>query len=424
VKLQRSADGGSFRTLMGMTTTSRGRFSFSTSLPYGASKVSYRVVSPKQPGSRTTYVTPSRAVNVTAEPPPPEPDLPGRITRVTDGIGGSSGAAISGNGSSVSFTTSSPLTPDDANGVTDAFVWTRGTGSLVRMQLGGAWSEDAPALSGDGGYVSYGSLGKRVYVGQPATGTATAITSVGSARDPSISSDGSHVAYAASGMPEDTNGFGDIYVWDRGTGQSEQIVNAGAFSSEPAISGDGGVVAFSSSAGDVVSGETDSNNESDVYVWAGGHGTTRVSTGDGGAGAPAISSDGRYVAYVANTGATAAGPYDVFVWDRTTGDTTQVTHGNNTSGAPDLSADGRYLTFSSGASNLVPDDTNDNDDVFIWDLTTGTTMRITDGQGFGGASYRPAISDDGRFVAFDSGDSFGTGDTHGVGQVFLWDRLG
>ena len=72
---------------------------------------------------------------------------------------------------------------------------------------------------------------------------------------------------------------------------------------------------------------------------------------------------------------------------------------------PSISGDGRYVAFESEATNLVPDDTNGVSDIFVTDRLTGETRRVSngmDGQQANGASHRPAISADGKWVAFDS----------------------
>src|SRR3954452_24678747 len=79
--------------------------------------------------------------------------------------------------------------------------------------------------------------------------------------------------------------------------------------------------------------------------------------------------------------------------------------GNDDSFEPDISADGRYVAFVSGASNLVPRDTNDYADVFVRDRVLGTTQRVSvssTGRQGNGHSYEPAISANGRYVAFTS----------------------
>ena len=103
---------------------------------------------------------------------------------------------------------------------------------------------------------------------------------------------------------------------------------------------------------------------------------------------------------------------------------------------PALSADGRYAAFSSLASNLVPADTNEKDDVFVRDRLTGQTTRVSvasDGTEANGMSFETAISGDGRYVVFASwatnlvsGDTNicneGTGD-HSCADIFVHDRV-
>ena len=105
---------------------------------------------------------------------------------------------------------------------------------------------------------------------------------------------------------------------------------------------------------------------------------------------------------------------DVFVRDRQTGATRRVSvgpggvQGDSSSFTPSISADGRFVAFSSSASNLVPDDINGIPDVFVRDRQTGTTRRVSVGPGGvqgNSSSFDPAISADGRFVAFISAAS-------------------
>src|SRR6266540_1381689 len=92
----------------------------------------------------------------------------------------------------------------------------------------------------------------------------------------------------------------------------------------------------------------------------------------------------------------------------------------------DISADGRFVVFWSGASNLVAGDTNEWEDLFVRDIQSGETTRISvssSGIQADNGSYYPAISDDGRFVAFNSdATNLVSGDTNGVPDVFVRDR--
>jgi Tol biopolymer transport system component len=101
--------------------------------------------------------------------------------------------------------------------------------------------------------------------------------------------------------------------------------------------------------------------------------------------------------------------------------------GDNDSSAPSISADGRYVAFWSMASNLVAGDTNGTWDVFVRDRTAGTTERVSldsSGAQANGPSYGPAISADGRWVAFQSfASNLVPGDANGLYDVFVRDRL-
>ncbi len=96
------------------------------------------------------------------------------------------------------------------------------------------------------------------------------------------------------------------------------------------------------------------------------------------------------------------------------------------SGVPSVSADGRWVAFSSSASNLVPNDTNNVEDVFVRDLDSAETVRVsikTNGTQANGWSRRPSISGDGRFIVFESAaSSLINFDPNGQIDVFVHDR--
>lgn len=147
--------------------------------------------------------------------------------------------------------------------------------------------------------------------------------------------------------------------------------------------------------------------------------TERVSVRTGGAQVrgpsqtPALSGDGRFVAFTSRAKNLVPGDtnvkFDVFVRDRQSGTTRRVSVGPNgvqgdgDSVRPDVSADGRFVAFASNASNLVPGDTNGELDVFLHDTTAGETRLVSvrrDGARGDGPSDVPAVSDDGRHVVF------------------------
>jgi Tol biopolymer transport system component len=150
---------------------------------------------------------------------------------------------------------------------------------------------------------------------------------------------------------------------------------------------------------------------------------------------PSISADGRYVAFRSDatnlvSGVTGA---QVYVHDRTAESTEVVsvnssgTPGNGYSTEPKISPDGRYVAFHSWATNLVSDDTNNKVDVFVHDRTTGETIRVSEGvNGLEGndGGYTGAISNT-LLIAFDSwASNLVSGDTNGYSDVFVHDPLG
>ena len=151
---------------------------------------------------------------------------------------------------------------------------------------------------------------------------------------------------------------------------------------------------------------------------------------------PAISADGRFVAYYSLADNLVSGDtnssFDIFLHDLATGTTTLVSHasdgtlGNSDSQEPSVSGDGRYVTYASWASNLVGSDTNGTIDIFLTDTANGTTERISvasDGTEGNGYSYRPAISGDGRYVVFESTSTNLTGDpASGFYNIYLHDK--
>ncbi len=276
----------------------------------------------------------------------------------------------------------------------------------------------------------------------------------GGSFDAAISADGRFVAFGSSAtnlVVNDSNARQDIFVHDRTTGQTSRVsvgfsggTQGNGSSFRPAISADGRFVAFESDATNLVPG--DSNARRDVFVHDRTTGeTSRVSVGFSGgvqgnnhSSRPAISADGRFVAF--ESSATNLVPndsnarLDIFVHDRTTGQTSRVSvgfsggvQGNGNSFNPAISADGRFVAFGSSATNLVPNDSNASSDIFVHDRETGQTRRVSVSsggvQGNGGSSLRPALSADGQFVAFDSSaTNLVPGDSNARLDIFVRDR--
>ncbi len=104
---------------------------------------------------------------------------------------------------------------------------------------------------------------------------------------------------------------------------------------------------------------------------------------------------------------------------------TNGVQGNDGSSLPSITDDGRYVVFQSSASNLISGDTNNSEDIFLKDVTTGAIQRVsvaTDGTQGNGDSYEPSITSDGHYVAFYSdANNLVANDTNGQRDVFLKD---
>jgi Tol biopolymer transport system component len=203
---------------------------------------------------------------------------------------------------------------------------------------------------------------------------------------PSLSADGRYVAFTSEAtnlVPNDTNGFWDIFVRDRRLNRTSRVsVGLGGMqpngeSARAAISGNGRFVAFVSSATNLVPGDT--NAIDDVFVHDRTTGVTTLVSDVGvvgihGSDEPSISADGRYVAF--STTSQVDGftlKVGIFVADRQTGTRTLVSvndqgqEANDQSFFAEIAGDGRDVAFFSRATNLVPNHTNGAGDVFVRD---------------------------------------------------------
>jgi Tol biopolymer transport system component len=408
-------------------------------------------------------------------------DEPGAVAtaRVSVATGGaqangpSTKPAISGNGRYVAFLSrASNLVAGDTNGLLDVFVHDRQTGATTRVSVatGGGQGTGGPSpvpppvgtpsISADGRYVVFDSNQTNLVAGDTngytdvflhdrQTTTTTRLSQSGATQantgslNPVISADGAWVAYEtwANNLPGATTGntIRDIILVNRATGAVLQITPDGELAAghnaslQPTLSSDGRYLAFESFKTNLVA--TDTNQLSDIFVWdrlnpgtfvrVSAVGTPPAETqGNGHSATPAISGDGRYVAYNTWASNLLAGDTNQMaepaLADRLTLTSAparvalvsgaQATRSAR-SGESSLSGNGRYLAFSSTSSQLVAGDTNHTSDVYVHDRVANTVDRASiDGAiELGGDS--PSISADGRFVAFRSG-----------GQIWLRDR--
>ena len=390
-----------------------------------------------------------------------------RLTETAAGVEGNSDSsrpAISADGRHVAFySDSSNLVPGDTNLVRDIFVHDTMTGAITRVSVSssGAQANDKSSRA-------------------------------------SISADVRYVAYysdATNLVPGDTNLARDAFVHDRdadGDGVFDEPgavatvrvsvstggVQGNALSSRPKLSADGRFVAFMSDATNLVAGDTNlfrdaflHDRDADgngVLDEPGGILTVRVSVSTGGAqgnaesSIPRVSEDGRHVVFRSDATNLVAGDTngqrDVFVRDVVLGTTTRISlstsggQGDRESSRPTISADGRFVAFYSGASNLVPGDTNQHceldifgqpictnaRDCFVRDRDTDedgiydepgavSTVRVsvtTSGAQGNDRTEDPDISADGRFVTFwtEATNFFGADANGSLADVLLHDR--
>jgi Tol biopolymer transport system component len=265
---------------------------------------------------------------------------------------------------------------------------------------------------------------------------------------PSISANGDYVAFVSAArflVPHRRITGHQIYLHDRRAGTTTLVSRTpdgdggNGPSSFPSISADGTRVAFASAASDLVPG--DDNGASDVFVFdTRTKSITLVSqTPEGEVGAresysPVISADGKHVVFTSEASDLAPGDgefSDVFVRDLGPKRTELITSAPDGAGANYysyrawISADGNLVSLRSGASNLVADDTNHRDDIFLVDRSAGTTELITrraDGTPATGDSVDGVVSADGRFVTYFSyAEDLVANDSNGWADVFLYD---
>lgn len=394
---------------------------------------------------------------------------------------------ISGDGQVVSVLSfSNTLVGGDTNSVQDQFVRDLSSNQTSRVSLADASgpfpsrSDGDSVLSGrgtrqlsaDGRYLATATTAHNLGNGVAGTGSQIAhidrqgnvVQSVsrpvdgaapnGAAFEPAISADGRFVVFRSNStnlITGDNNNAFDVFWRDMdnnalervnlGPGNIQAVGAAGVSVSFPTVSDDGNLIAYASIFTNLVTGDT--NGRRDIFVRdRATASTTRVSVdsvgteSNGNSDTPVISADGRYVVYTTlatNLVASDTGALQKIIrHDRQSGATELVSVGlgasvaNGNSYVSAISADGSLIAFSSSASNLVSGDSNARDDIFLRDMLSGTTTRVSvDSLGVqgNGNSSDPSISADGRYVSFFANSSnLVPGDTNLRNDVFLHDR--
>lgn len=391
----------------------------------------------------------------------------------TEGDGFSGNPAISEDGNYAAFSSGATnLVGGDLNGYSDVFIHDRQSGetSLVSVANDGSQGNSysaSPSVSSDGRYVAFESYATNLVIGDQNEATdvfvrdrlnqetsRVSVTSDGSEANgesyiDSISGDGLHVAFSSEAsnlVAEDTNAVTDVFVNDQNSGETSiiSVASDGTLGNDiswrSTISANGLYVAFESHADNLVSG--DNNGQADIFLHDRQNGvTSRVSVDSSGMEAnsgsyrPAISQDGNYIAFYSYASNLVEGDtnntYDVFVYDRISGETSRVslasdgTEGNDSSRFPEISAGGRFVVFESFATNLVEGDNNATIDIFVHDRVSGvTTLASLNSDGTQGddASYLSVISGNGCCVSFQSdATNLVVGDNNGFSDVFVHD---
>ncbi|MFI0846970.1 beta strand repeat-containing protein [Mesorhizobium sp. IMUNJ 23232] len=347
--------------------------------------------------------------------------------------------------------------------------------SLIRISVdsSGASANAAAVggpMSGDGRYVVFESGATNLVAGDAngffdvflrdtVTGTTTLLSTAtdgtqgnNASSVAAITDDGRYVFFSSSAtnlVGGDTNAASDLFMRDALTGVTTRVSTdsgggqANGLSLNVDVTGDGAFISFASAATNLVAG--DSNGFDDAFIKNMSTGlVTRISVADdesqanGTSSVARLSNDGNHVSFVSlasnltanDTNGTVG---DVFVRDIAAGTTTLVSasttggSGNAVSNGASISGNGRYVVFVSIATNLVAGDTNGAADIFVRDLQTNTTTRVstaTDGSESNVLSNQAVISADGRYVVFVSGASnLVQGDTNGRRDVFLKDTV-
>lgn len=387
--------------------------------------------------------------------------------------GSNEAVGLSADGRYIVFKSSATnLVPNDTNHVPDIFLHDRETGiteliSVDSSELQANAESYDPVVSVDGRYVAFHSFATNlvasddngcldVFVRDRVAGTTKRVSvdtlggqGNGHSTHASISDDGNLITFmseATNLVGDDTNGVSDIFIHNISLGTTTRLspgaVEVDAESYDAMISGNGQFVVFASKATNLVAG--DSNGCADIFVYEISSGNTElVSVHSNGtksermSSQPVITNDGQLVAFASSAGDLvdndSNGYQDIFLHSRVNGSTELVSldaSGNQImmpSSSPGVSLDGRFITFSSLNPNVVSGDSNGQTDVFMRDRNLSTTKLISaDNTGTLGdkKSSQAVITSYGSFIAFQSiSTNLVTGDTNNRSDIFVKTNL-
>lgn len=270
----------------------------------------------------------------------------------------------------------------------------------------------------------------------------------GQSFSPSLDSSGKVIvflSYATNIVAGDTNSQIDIFLRNLEVNSTSLVsvsssgVQANGYSSNPDVSADGRFVVFDSYASNLVASDT--NGRSDIFLRDTQLNTTTIvsidssgNLGNGHSFSPKISADGRFILFLSQASNLVSddtnGAQDIFVHDRLSGQTSLVSVGdedqlsNSASTMADFSGDGRYVVFFSGATNLISDSVLPSGQVYVRDRQTNKTHVVSKGIGnsYAKGVSQVAISEDGSAVSFVA-DYLDVGKVIGVGPQIFWRRI-
>lgn len=383
----------------------------------------------------------------------------GAITRLSRHANGSenpestSGATMSDNGTYVAMLSRADLIGNLPPGEQQLYLLNRVTGTITLISKsatgvpGNALSA-APQVDSTGAFVVFSSAADNLVANDAnetndvfrfdiAANTLLRVSTDslgnegnGSSSSPQVAAGGNVIAFASSAsnlVGLDGNGLQDVFVKDLTNGVTERISrppfapDLNALSTLHGISEDGEVVAFASSATNVIFG--DSNDVSDVFVHTRSNGITeRASTdasgaqADGASRSGKLSGNGRLVAFISAAsnlaGLNPAGLDQLYLKDMQTGAVQKLTSADSAIlNILDFNTSGARICFNGGGETLVPGDSNRVGDVYTITVANLIIRRVnlassphplTAGNA---SSIRPDLSDDGRYVTFSSGAS-------------------
>ncbi|PTL35077.1 hypothetical protein CLG94_11375 [Candidatus Methylomirabilis limnetica] len=287
--------------------------------------------------------------------------------------------SISADGTRIAFLSTRNLTGSNSDGNNEIFLWTSGSGFIqVTNTTGG--QNFAPSINADGTRIAFGSDRNLVTGGNldgnpeiflwTAGSVFTQLTATNGASthyNPSISADGTRIAFYSThdltgGNP---GGNSEIFLWTNGFGLAQVTTTTGGGSDSPSISADGTKIAFVSTS-NLTGSNSDGNSE--IFLWTSGSGFTQVTTTTGGYNwDPSISADGTRIAFRSNRNLTGSNPdsnSEIFLWTSVFGfiQLTATTGGDSFD--PSLNADGTRIAFVS-TSNLTGGNSDGNHEIIL-----------------------------------------------------------